>query len=563
MSMSYTQHVSGLRTPQAEPARSDQVKNDAGGYAFQVDIWTQLDRFLILGTEGGTYYVDEKSLTVRNYESLKACLAADGLRTVARIKEISLAGRAPKNDSAIFALAVASGHTDRATRTAALAAVTDVCRIGTHLFQFIKAAKEFRGWGRGLRLAVARWYDVRSEERLSYQLLKYQQRDGMSHRDVVRLSHPTKHQAIYRWLATQGHDTGPRTVERKGKVTSYQETGAIPEMLLQYEVIKRCTDPKNAIALIEKHGFTHEMVPSELKGRPEVWEALLQGMPLTATIRNLGKMTSVGLIKPLSQASKLVAEKLQDGDALRKQRVHPIAILAALKVYGNGKGVKGSLTWSPDRAVMDALDAAYYLAFGGLIPTGKRTMLALDVSGSMGTSTVCGMDFLSAREAAAAMAMVTARVEKEWHAIGFTGGGGQDGFKSSRCSRTMWGRDVPAGVSPLKISSRQRLDDIVRYVSELPMGGTDCALPIIYALEKRIEVDVFHVYTDNETWAGNLHPFQALREYRNKMGIPAKMVVAGFSANHVSIADPNDAGMMDVAGFDSAVPSIIADFVSS
>ena len=33
------------------------------------------------------------------------------------------------------------------------------------------------------------------------------------------------------------------------------------------------------------------------------------------------------------------------------------------------------------------------------------------------------------------------------------------------------------------------------------MGGTDCAKPMFDAMDKKIkDVDVFIVYTDNETW---------------------------------------------------------------
>ena len=47
--------------------------------------------------------------------------------------------------------------------------------------------------------------------------------------------------------------------------------------------------------------------------------------------------------------------------------------------------------------------------------------------------------------------------------------------------------------------------------SDLPFGGTDCALPMLYATRKRLPVDAFVVMTDNETWAGNIHPVEALR----------------------------------------------------
>ena len=33
-------------------------------------------------------------------------------------------------------------------------------------------------------------------------------------------------------------------------------------------------------------------------------------------------------------------------------------------------------------------------------------------------------------------------------------------------------------------------------------------------------------------------------------------------ANNFSIADANDAGMMDVVGFDTAAPQVMSDFVS-
>jgi 60 kDa SS-A/Ro ribonucleoprotein len=75
-------------------------------------------------------------------------------------------------------------------------------------------------------------------------------------------------------------------------------------------------------------------------------------------------------------------------------------------------------------------------------------------------------------------------------------------------------------------------------------------------------VDTFVVYTDNETWAGNIHPAQALRAYRERMGIAAKLVVVAMVSNGFTIADPDDAGMLDVVGFDTATPQVISDFTA-
>src|SRR5438552_8751986 len=111
-------------TKQTEPMPGTaQVPNAAGGYSFQLDDWTRLDRFLILGSEGGTYYVGEHELTKDNAASVARCIAADGIRTVDRIVDIYTAGRAPKNGPAIFSLAMAAKLGDEATRRAAYAAL--------------------------------------------------------------------------------------------------------------------------------------------------------------------------------------------------------------------------------------------------------------------------------------------------------------------------------------------------------------------------------------------------------------------------------------------------------
>ena len=92
------------------------------------------------------------------------------------------------------------------------------------------------------------------------------------------------------------------------------------------------------------------------------------------------------------------------------------------------------------------------------------------------------------------------------------------------------------------------------------MGGTDCAQPMLYAKERQLMVDVFIVYTDCETYAGAVHPCEALRQYREAMGINARLIIVAMTSNGFTLADPNDHGMLDIAGFDSAAPEIMRQF---
>jgi 60 kDa SS-A/Ro ribonucleoprotein len=544
--LDFTKHVSTrlrhLVTPQAEPIpHSTQVANSAGGYAWPVDAWTRLDRFLVLGSEGGTFYVGERKLTAENAQAVTECLAEDGARVVARVVEISESGRAPKNDPALFVLAMAAGLGDDATRAAALAALGRVARTGTHLFHWLQYVKAFRGWGRGVRSAVGRWYTRKSPADLAYQLLKYQSRDGWAHRDALRLAHPkapsSEHDVLFRF-ATKGWEA----VAGSGALST--DVGARLEAV---QAVRQMT-AEEAARVIRVYKLTREMVPTELLTRPVVWNALLESMPLGALIRNLAVMTKVGLLSPGSDATRVVVARLGDREAIRRARIHPLAVLAALKTYAQGRGMKGTGSWTPVTQVIDALDGVFYLAFGNVVPTNKRVMLALDVSGSMSAG-VHAMPYLSCREASAAMALVTAAVEPSHRIVGFTAG-----------SSPSMHPGYSTGLSHLAISPRQRLDDVVRSIENIPFGGTDCALPMVEALKHRWAVDTFVVYTDNETWAGNIHPAQALRAYRERMGIAAKLVVVAMASNGFTIADPNDAGMLDVVGFDAATPQVINDF---
>ncbi len=540
--MSYLRKYSPLHPHQRQPLDEKQVENSAGGYVYPVTIWTNLDRFLILGTEGGSYYAKEQDLTKENVDSVKQCIAEDGIQVVERIREISVSGRAPKNDPALYTLALAFAHGNMETKQKVQEVFCDVARIGTHLFTFVSFIDGMRGWGRSVRRLIGEWYRTKDDDALAYQVLKYQSRNKWRHADVLAKSHYGENRGIYRWM--KGLDTDKRVVQRDTIdgtqiSTTYDATDAMPELLAGYEELKRTKKRADVVTLIEKHEFTHEMVPNDWKNEIQVWAALLTNMPVMATVRNLGKMTQIGLLKPFAPEVQTVLERLSD-DAIKRSLIHPIQILIALITYRSGKGDKGSLTWEPVPQIIDALDAAFYMAFDNVEPSEKNMLLALDVSGSMGRGVVAGCNGLTPRNASAAMALVTARSEPNYHIFGFS-----DEFV-----------DLP-------ITANDTLAGAVEKVSGLPMRRTDCALPMLYAIENKLEVDVFIIYTDNETWYGDIHPKTALDMYRQEMGRPAKCAVVGMVANKFSIADPNDAGMMDFVGFDTATPVLLSDFAKS
>jgi len=552
----YQRHFNVRKTSQKEPipGRADMAVNEAGGYVWDVDDWKRLDRFLILGAEGGTYYVKEHKLTRENAEAVLRCINADGERVVKQVVEISESGRAPKNDPALFVLAMCAGLGDAKTRSAALHSLNRVARTGTYLFTFATYIQAFRGWGRGLRDAVGSWYTEKSAENLAYQLVKYRQRGGWTHRDLLRLSHPETNSAAHKILLDW-------ICHGKEWLMTVVDTGEQwQKFVVGYELASITDDAKEIVRLVSDCKLPWEALDTKWLRSPKVWEVLLPNTPLWALMRNLGRLSDIGLLAPLSETSKYVVQRFSDVEALSRSRLHPFTILLGMRTYAAGHGARGNLKWQPVSQVVDALDAAFYESFQNVKPTGKRFVLAVDVSGSMTSS--MGDSPLTVREAAAAMAMVTARTEPNYTVVAF--------------SDTM---------VPIEVSPRERLDDVVRKFGGLAFGGTDCALPMLWALgldvyctryprywsrqlqpqvqQKRdvVPADCFIVYTDNETWAGDIHPVQALKQYRRETGIPAKLITVGMTSEGFTIADPNDVGMLDVVGFDSACPQVIQQFI--
>ena len=534
-------HVSRrAATPQQELARADQVKNNAGGFVFGIPEEARLHRFLTIGTEGGTYHVSERDLTRDNAKVVTGMAAASNPVLVNQAVEVSQAGRAPSNNPALFALAAASGLGAEDYRAAAFAALPSVARTGHHLITFAKYMELFRGWGPQAVKGIGRWYTGKEPEALAYQLLKYKSRDGWAQRDILRLAN------------SKGALKEGASLEQKALfhyVMKGELGDGLSQLVLDAEEAHRVLSPvlgqvpgresrvRQWVRLIEGNSaLSWEMLPSEALSEPDVWRAMITGgnLPQGALIRQLSRLTNLGVLKQSDSFTNQVAGLIAAPERLKKARVHPIAVLLALKTYASGHSARGDSTWNPVPVVTDALDAGFYSAFPVVTPAGNRIKVSIDVSGTMGHN--AGGLPITCRELVAAMSLVTVKTEP---------------------LVTTWA--FSDTLRPLDLSSRRRIDDILAATRGLPFSRTDCALPMVTATKHREEVDVFQVWTDNETWYGKIHPYQALEQYRQASGIDAKLQVIAVVPTEFSIADPLDPRSMDVSGFDAAVPVLLAD----
>ena len=521
------------------------TENSAGGLSFKVSDKDRLLRLIFLGGENGTYYIGERKLAMENAQVVVRLLAnGEGQWVVDTLIDISTSGRAAKQNNLLFVLAMCARIGDKDTRQKVYLNLDKFCRIPTHLFMFIgfvEAMPGGTGWGRGLRRAVCAWYTNKKPENLAMLVTKYKNREGWTHLDILRLSHvkpTTPSQNLLLKYIAKGELPNATVFEDTTKDDEYKTW----LFLKAVEILKKTDKESSAIKLLTKFPglLCREHIPTGLLNSCAVWEVLLSTMPLTAMLRNLGKMSSIELIVSGSPSTTLVCQKLTDVGTLKQARIHPFNVLVALKTYSQGHGEKGSLTWVPVPEIEAALSLAYDLSFVNVESTGKRYVLAMDISGSMGFCGINGSSIITPQEGAAAMAMCTLRKEPECTSVAF-------------CTEL-----VPYPMTP--DMSLKQLTELAKEYSRR-MGGTDCAQPMLWALKNNVKADVFVVYTDCETWAGRISPHQALQMYREQMGIPAKLIVCAMTSNGFTLADPNDSGMLDMPGFDSAAPEIMRNFV--
>lgn len=542
---------STVRTSQTQPipGRTDQARNNAGGYVFGKDLWRKLEDFLILGTTSGTYYVAEQAHTFTNVQVVDDAVAADGQRAVALAVDVSTGRppRAPRNNPALFLLAVAIVRGDLETRRAARTALPKVARTTFHQATFFGYEKNLHGKptgngtapkiGRLTRGALGDLLTSQTPDRVAFQACKAAARktpsgEPFSLRDVLRIAHPKaesdERRALFGWIA--------------GNVPDEQARQVLPSVDA-FLTAKAVTCAKRAVQVVTERGVPWEFLPDAMLTEPAVWDALVDTVGMTALLRNLARMTRIGTLKPMGDATRRAAARLTDREALAAGRIHPLDVWLALRVYASGRSQPNPRaavqTWTPVPAISDALEDAFDASFGHAEPSGKRLLVAVDSSGSMSWASVMasGSPLGTCYQVGCTMAAILARIERgNAHVI-----------------------DVDTMVHASRITARTNLREIAQWAPS--GGGTDLSLPFAWARAERLEVDGVLVLTDGETWAGRAHPSQELAAYRSAVNPRVRVVVAAMAAAGHTIGDPMDEGVLNIAGFDASLPQLVAGFI--
>ncbi|MDI9636686.1 TROVE domain-containing protein [Kamptonema cortianum] len=520
--MRYFRHLT-IRTPsQSKEIRGlNQVRSESGGHVWAVDRWTLVERFLLLGTETGTIVPGQQKREKGSNANLEAAIAEDASRVLALIAEAGRSGRAVDEFPALFALAMTGAQGDDASRRAAYETMPQVARTAEHLFYFVSASDELRGWGRGLRKAVGNWYTEKSDDDLVYQLIKNQARFGWSHADVLRKAHVTpissEQSVILKWAV--GAD--------------YEGSNQFLNSVIQ---LRSMDSMIGAVELISQMDLPLHVIPRHMLTQPDVWNVLLPKMPLPAILENLGVLSALGLLSEKSANTELVCQRLTDADRLRASRVRPASIWMSYREYALGVSIPDSRCWEPTASVLDALEAAYRLARVNGRQTGCRFVISSGHAGS---------EAAGPRHSA-----IPSNEVKNLFASEFSLNGDEVFVMTSagRCQLLQYemGSGMVAGSG----------------LMDIEQSDVDPAWPIIWAARNRVNIDLFILCQEHGSNRVLWELTQALASYREATGYPAKAAVVDLSARR----DPDhvefDPGILQVVGFDDSVPHALREFAA-
>jgi len=514
--------------------------NKAGAPTVTVSDETALDRFLILNSLEPTYYADQSNQLSEFKTLLDRCLKNDAAKTIQTIIDTSISNRPIKRDPGILALAYCWNHGDLRTRQTIEDNFGRVIRTGTDLFTFCENLEA--SWGSSAQRMVSDWYNKKQDKALVYQLIKYRNRNGWRHEDVFSLSHPKPQndfrEQLYRWVVGKG----PLPFIF-GDATSFEAMA----QLEAFNTAQKTTREEELIHAIGTGRLTWEMIPTEMM-TPKVWEVLIPDMGLTAMIRSLVKLTTNGVLTPTSKSTSLVLEKLANKEALKNARIHPVALLLALGQYRQGYNDRRA-SWTPITSICNALEAAFYNAFAYLPTSGKKIWVCLDVSGSM---TYPCYGSLNCREVSVAIALAIKASEPQAEIYTFS-----DSTKATQ--PLTWEECRIPKLTALELPDNPTLGQAVEATSRLRFGGTNCAIPMLHALERKEKVDAFLIVTDMEHWAGNITPMEALAAYTD-FHPQTIAVAAALTATTYSIFG-GEYNTLNVVGTDPQIPALITNFV--
>lgn len=508
-----------------ESVRDDQTLTSGGGFAFRITPIEQVYRFLFLGSSDS--YLSDRESILRIYPVIRYLSKEQPKQLTDLIMEVK--DRVPRKDALLFTAVVYLIEEDNAEarRIFLDRVLTEIC---TNSYTFLTLIKNWlafgKRFGRVWKRGIHKWYtETRTLNQLIEDAAGFAQRSGLSHRNVLRLSRPKCTDSIRNSVI---HYLVKNTL-----------TENAPEALVSLLAVPKVNDDNEVVRMINRSDIKVrlENLSDQQKTKTVMSELLLKSLRNESLIRNLRTLTSLNIFDNDELRNFTI-------ELIKSAKVHPIKLINALYVYSGAETGRSSKEITPNPRIVTALNDALELRFKETNSTNKKFLVGLDISSSMTWDKISGY-VLNPLQISAALAYQYYKTEPNTDFVTF----------SERLKE----------LDPM--SFQEGCLSFAKTLCNRSFGYTDLGKMIEHAItqykERGKTYDAFIMFTDNEVNHGR-HCFELLDEYRKMIGNEdVKFIINAMTAGEFTVGDPNDNRTLNLSGFDSAYPSIIADFVEN
>jgi len=452
------------------PSMTAPTQNREGYPAFEADDKTQYTQTLLTNTFGKTYYASQRDLVKEGLELHDKMLQSDP-EFMAKAAAYAR-NRGYMRSQPTVALAKLMGYKGTSEEVQRRRGVAEkvfgkVIKTPNDLLDLFVLMESFGAVpnGRRIKRMVSSWLNEKMSE---YWAIKYgtTKKGAWNMSRVIKHVHPG-HNELYRYLRYRKKDD-----KWAADISELAQVKA-------FEALKGASTDTDKVRLITEGRLPHEVATSFAGSSKVVWDAIVPQLPVFALLKNLATLERHGV---LDTNRKLIEGKLTDPEVIKRSRILPFRFLTASEHVASA--------WC-----VDALRESLELSFENIPDVKGRTVIALDISGSMSgqflrVASIFAISLMKKADLDGRLLLFDTRLEE------------------------------------FRVSKR---DSILTQAQRIrARGGTDTSLPVRWLLQQGEKTDNFIMITDEQQNAGT--PFcDVLARYKHQVAPELKTFVVDVS----------------------------------
>ena len=281
----------------------------------------------------------------------------------------------------------------------------DICKHSYDLFTFVDLYEKIHkkkynstGWHSSMKTMISKWYNNKTIYELISEITNNNVYNNWSHKDIIKLAH----------VKIKDND--------KNKLIKYivQDFKSIDKNLFTYlyayQHLKYIKTENEVIQYILDYNFTRDQIPSYWLNNHSIWRTLLNNMSTITLLKNLNKMTLIGLFYNNPDIINIVLHKLNESND-----INPFQYLITLKLYKLlNKQMIPTILNTLDNLLQKSIINNNYNLYQ------KKILIGVDISYNMLNTTVNGIKYLSCIELSCLLSIIFTYINKNTNIIKIT-----------------------------------------------------------------------------------------------------------------------------------------------